>query len=32
MQIGRFAGGKLAGRWGSSDKLGIMTRLGLVGA
>lgn len=30
MQIGRFAGGKLAERWGSSDQLGIMTQLGLV--
>ena len=31
MQIGRFAGGKLAERWGSSDQLGIMTQLGLAG-
>ena len=30
MQIGRFADGKLAERWGSSDQLGIMTQLGLV--
>lgn len=32
MQIGRFADGKLAERWGSSDQLGIMTQLGLVDA
>lgn len=32
VQIGRFADGKLVERWGSSDQLGIMTQLGLVGA
>ncbi|MGI9157581.1 MAG: ester cyclase [Marmoricola sp.] len=32
MQIGRFEGGKLVERWGSSDQLGIMTQLGLVAA
>lgn len=32
MQIGRFESGKLVERWGSSDQLGIMTQLGIVGA
>lgn len=32
VQIGRFKDGKLAERWGSSDQLGIMSQLGLVGA
>lgn len=32
MQIGRFEGGKMVERWGSSDQLGIMTQLGLVDA
>lgn len=30
MQIGRFADGKLAERWGSSDQLGMLTQLGLM--
>ena len=30
MQIGRFAQGKLAERWGSSDQLGMLTQLGIV--
>ena len=29
MQIGRFADGKLAERWGSSDQLGMLSQLGL---
>jgi steroid delta-isomerase-like uncharacterized protein len=30
MQIGRFAGGKLVERWGSSDQLGMLAQLGLA--
>ncbi len=30
MQISRFADGKLAERWGSSDQLGMLTQLGLA--
>jgi len=30
MQISTFVDGKLAERWGSSDELGILTRLGLA--
>ena len=30
VQISKFADGKLAERWGSSDELGIMTQLGLA--
>ncbi|QNE18257.1 hypothetical protein F1D05_10550 [Kribbella qitaiheensis] len=30
LQIGRFVVGKLVERWGGSDQLGSMTRLGLV--
>ena len=30
VQIGRFIGGKLSERWGSSDQLGILTQLGLA--
>ncbi len=30
MQIGRFAGGELAERWGSSGQLGMLTQPGLV--
>ena len=29
MQIGRFEGGKLIERWGSSDELGILKQLGV---
>ena len=29
VQIGRFAGGKMTERWGSSDEIGILTQLGL---
>ncbi len=32
VQIGRFANGKLAERWGSSDQLGMMTQLGHIDA
>lgn len=31
VQISRFAGGRLVERWGSSDELGIMAQLGLLG-
>lgn len=30
VQIGRFSGGKLTERWGSSDQLGMLTQLGLA--
>ena len=30
VQSGRFTGGKLSERWGSSDQLGILTQLGLL--
>ncbi len=29
MQIGRFEGGKIVERWGSSDELGILHQLGV---
>lgn len=29
VQIGRFAGGKLVERWGSSDQLGMLSQLGI---
>lgn len=32
VQISKFADGKLVERWGSSDELGIMTQLGLLGS
>jgi steroid delta-isomerase-like uncharacterized protein len=31
MQISRFDGGRMVERWGSSDELGIITQLGLIG-
>jgi predicted ester cyclase len=30
MQIGRFEGGQIVERWGSTDELGIMQQLGAV--
>jgi len=30
MQLGKFAGGKLVERWGSSDQLGMLQQLGLA--
>jgi predicted ester cyclase len=30
VQIGRFEGGKLVERWGSSDELGLMAQIGAV--
>ncbi len=30
VQIGRFAGGRLVERWGSSDQLGMLSQLGLA--
>ena len=30
MQIGRFEGGKMVERWGSSDELGILTQIGAI--
>ncbi len=32
MQISRFEDGKMVERWGSTDELGIMTQLGLLGS
>jgi len=29
VQIGRFEGGKIVERWGSSDELGILKQLGV---
>lgn len=31
MQISRFAEGKLVERWGSTDELGILTQIGVLG-